>query len=141
MKALSLTIFMIASPVFAGHEFASVDLDVGLSLYQENCASCHGNNLEGQPNWRNADENGILPAPPHDKSGHTWHHDSRFLFSYVKFGGQAVMDAQGVAGFTSAMPSFQTELSDEQIIDILGYIHSTWPDDVKDAQATRTQGH
>jgi cytochrome c len=45
----------------------------GRSIYDRHCASCHGGNLEGQPEWRSRLPNGRLPAPPHDDSGHTWH--------------------------------------------------------------------
>jgi len=46
----------------------------GEAVYRMHCASCHGRNLEGQPEWQSRDKEGFLPAPPHDESGHTWHH-------------------------------------------------------------------
>ncbi|OUC05661.1 hypothetical protein RY27_25860, partial [Litorilinea aerophila] len=46
----------------------------GEALYLEYCASCHGERGEGQPNWREPNAQGVYPAPPHDSSGHTWHH-------------------------------------------------------------------
>ena len=63
----------------------------GEVLYQQHCASCHGANLEGQPNWRERDENGMLPAPPHDMTGHTWHHSDALLFDVTKWGSTAVV--------------------------------------------------
>ena len=36
---------------------------LGKNIYLENCASCHGINLEGQKNWQNRDDEGYLPAP------------------------------------------------------------------------------
>ena len=45
---------------------------LGKRIYAEHCASCHGANLEGQPNWRIRKPDGRMPAPPHDSSGHTW---------------------------------------------------------------------
>ena len=47
---------------------------LGRSAYSDYCASCHGTNLEDQLNWRQRDQNGYLPAPPHDETGHTRHH-------------------------------------------------------------------
>ena len=41
----------------------------GRVIYADHCASCHGANLEGQPNWRTRLANGRLPAPPHDATG------------------------------------------------------------------------
>jgi cytochrome c5 len=60
---------------------------VGKTIFDAVCADCHGAKLEGQPNWRTTDENGAPLAPPHDASGHTWHHDNMLLFSYTKLGG------------------------------------------------------
>lgn len=51
----------------------------GRKLYDQACASCHGAMLEGQPNWRQRKADGRLPAPPHDPSGHTWHHPDAVL--------------------------------------------------------------
>jgi hypothetical protein len=45
-----------------------------------------GANLEGQPNWKERQANGRLPAPPHDASGHTWHHPDAQLFGITKQG-------------------------------------------------------
>ncbi|EEE36103.1 cytochrome c, class I [Rhodobacteraceae bacterium KLH11] len=107
------------------------DLSKGQTLYTERCASCHGANLEGQPNWRTPDEDGILPAPPHDETGHTWHHDNQLLFDYTKLGGTETLEARGIKDFNSGMPGFEGTLTDEDIWDVLAYIHSIWPDDVR----------
>src|SRR5689334_20690026 len=49
----------------------------GKLIYDEHCARCHGANLEGQPNWRHRLPSGRMPAPPHDPTGHTWHHSDK----------------------------------------------------------------
>ncbi|MCY4361382.1 MAG: c-type cytochrome, partial [Gammaproteobacteria bacterium] len=59
------------TPALADHEVLYRDVSAGQTLYQEQCAACHGANLEGQPNWRSANDDGTLPAPPHDETGHT----------------------------------------------------------------------
>ena len=99
---------------------------IGQSLYQEYCASCHGANLEGEPNWRDRDEDGYLPAPPHDPSGHTWHHPDEQLFLITKHGTEKMVGG----GYKSRMAGFGDSLSDEEIIAILAYIKSTWPPDI-----------
>ena len=116
------------------------DIHVGAVLYAEDCASCYGNALEGQPDWRSPNDDGTLPAPPHDESGHTWHHGDGLLFDFSKLGGQIALEQRGVSGFISGMPGFGETLSDEQIWDILAFIKSTWPARVQEMQAGRTAG-
>lgn len=143
-KSTSVLCAAIAGAVFmmpalpAGaffHDETAVDL--GRMLYAANCASCHGTNLEGQPNWQSVNEAGTYPAPPHDESGHTWHHGDAMLHDYVKRGGQAVLDDMGV-NFTSGMPGFSDALTDDEIDAVLDFIKSTWPERIRIIQKERT---
>ena len=102
----------------------------GETLYQQFCASCHGVDLEGQPNWRLRDENGFLPAPPHDASGHTWHHPDQLLFDVTKYGTTAVVGS----GYKSTMIGFEEQLSDAEIWAVLSFIKSQWPPKIQAAQ-------
>ena len=77
-------------------------------------------------------------APPHDETGHTWHHGDAMLRDYIRRGGQAVLDDMGV-DFVSGMPGFGDELSEDDIGAVLAYIRSTWPDRIRAAQAERSQ--
>nr|WP_284376017.1 c-type cytochrome [Sulfitobacter pacificus] len=101
---------------------------LGAEVYAAQCASCHGVNLEGQPDWRSPGEDGRLPAPPHDASGHTWHHDGDTLFRLTKFGTGALI---GDPDYESNMPVYEGVLTDDEIIAVLSYIKSTWPDEVR----------
>jgi hypothetical protein len=65
-------------------------VELGRQVYARECASCHGVDLEGQPNWRVRLPNGRMPAPPHDASGHTWHHGDKVLFDITKRGPAAL---------------------------------------------------
>lgn len=103
------------------------EVRTGQALYMQHCASCHGANLEGQPNWRTRMANGRLPAPPHDETGHTWHHPDDLLFGIVKFG---VVPPYAPPNYQSDMPAFKDKLSDAEIHAILNYIKSTWPKDI-----------
>lgn len=138
---LTIIASMLGTAAFANHELDNRDVTQGQILYAEQCASCHGANLEGQPDWRNTDANGILPAPPHDETGHTWHHDNQLLFEYTRLGGAEALAARGVEGFQSGMPGFSEGLSDDDIWDILAYIQSTWPERVREIQAGRNRPH
>ncbi len=102
----------------------------GAPIYAEYCASCHGANLEGQPNWRSRLPTGGLPAPPHDETGHTWHHPDQQLFEITKYGGQRLAPA----GFQSNMPAFEDRLNDRQIAAVLAFIRSRWPQSIQDRQ-------
>ncbi|MCD6671800.1 MAG: cytochrome c [Burkholderiaceae bacterium] len=102
-------------------------LGQGRKLYDRYCASCHGANLEGQPDWTKRLPSGRMPAPPHDATGHTWHHASDVLFGIVKGG----VEKYAPAGYESDMPAFGGTLSDPEIRAVLSYIRSTWPEDVK----------
>lgn len=107
----------------------------GQALYSARCASCHGKNLEGQPNWQTPLPNGRMPAPPHDKSGHTWHHADKALAGVTKLG------LKPFAGdnYESDMPAFGAILSDGEIEAILTYIKSTWPERERAYQEQITQ--
>lgn len=97
----------------------------GKRVYDAQCASCHGAQLEGQANWRERVPNGRLPAPPHNAEGHTWHHPDEELFGLVKEGLEPGKYAP--PGYESDMPAFGGKLSDEEIRSVLAYIKSTWP--------------
>jgi mono/diheme cytochrome c family protein len=100
----------------------------GAELYGAHCAACHGAKLEGQPNWRERGPDGLLPAPPHDASGHTWHHPDALLIRITRDGVGAVV---GDPGYRSAMPVYRGVLSDEDIVAVLSWIKSRWPADVR----------
>lgn len=96
----------------------------GEALYDDYCAACHGADLEGEPNWRQPDEDGYLPAPPHDATGHTWHHPDEQLFMITKYGTAALVGDD----YKTRMEGFADQLDDDEILAILAYIKSTWPE-------------
>ena len=126
-------VYHLASPV--EQATASVTLKpneqvvvaLGEQVYAQNCASCHGVALEGQANWQQRDADGYLPAPPHDETGHTWHHPDTYLFLMTKYGIEKMIGKT----YPNNMPAYEDELSDDEIIAVLSFIKSTWPDTVK----------
>ncbi len=130
---LPISILVVAFGLFLSRPAAVADtstiapLAQGKSLYRMHCASCHGVNLEGQPNWRERKADGRLPAPPHDETGHTWHHPDAQLLKITKLGTEAIVGN----GYKSDMPGFADILTDEEIGAVLAYIKSTWPDRIR----------
>lgn len=86
----------------------------GQALYEQHCGACHGIDGAGQP----PDASGLITAPPHDNSGHTWHHPDQANFATV-YTGRHVPGAY-------PMPAFDDKLSTEEIISILAYIKQWW---------------
>ena len=109
----------------------------GRQVYVDQCASCHGAGLEGQPDWKSPLPSGRLPAPPHDASGHTWHHSDDVLFRIVKEGTAAIVGG----GYESDMPGFGDVLSDTEIWAVLAYIKSTWPERERRYQESVSQAN
>jgi len=105
----------------------------GKAVYDQHCASCHGAHLEGQPNWTERKANGRLPAPPHDESGHTWHHPDDQLFGMVKNG----LTPYAGKDYQSDMPAFAGQLSDQEIRAVMAFIESTWPPRIQKLRAER----
>ena len=114
------------------------DLALGRNVYELHCAACHGRNLEGQPDWRRKLANGRMPAPPHDDSGHTWHHPDEVLFGITKHG---LVPPYAPAGYASDMPAFAGKLSDAEIRAVLAYIASHWSPEVRKARAEMLRSH
>lgn len=64
-----------------------------------------------------------MPAPPHDESGHTWHHPDEVLFGITKHG---LVPPYAPPGYASDMPAFGGKLSDNEIRSVLAFIASHW---------------
>jgi mono/diheme cytochrome c family protein len=120
--------FGIADP--AGQRIAA-----GRAVYLQYCAACHGRNLEGQPEWQSPLPSGKLPAPPHDRTGHAWHHPDEMLVGITKKG----ILPYAPQGYESDMPAFGDVLTDEQIAALWAYIKSTWPERERQYQEQMTR--
>ena len=103
-------------------------LHVGARIYAQQCAACHGAKGEGQPDWRDRGPDGLLPAPPHDASGHTWHHPDEQLFAITKQGLAQLIDQPD---YRTAMPIYGGVLSDDEIVAVLSWIKAQWPPEIR----------
>lgn len=130
--ALGATVAVAGAVMLTGPKARADPTDIaqvarGKAVYAERCASCHGARLEGQPNWQSRKPDGRLPAPPHDASGHTWHHPDADLFNIAKQG----IAALAPPGYESDMPAFGGVLSDADLWAVLAFIKSSWPEEIR----------
>lgn len=130
LLALSASVLMSSFPIDSKSTYIDPSdkqlVAAGKKIYDRDCASCHGAKLEGEPNWRIRQENGRLPAPPHDETGHTWHHADALLVEITKNG--LVPGVTAPEGYVSDMPAYNASLSDQNIHAVLAYIKSSWPE-------------
>lgn len=113
------------------------EIALGAAVYAQNCAECHGENLEGEPDWKQQNEDGSFRSPPHSADGHTWHHADRVLLRAIKEGGTR-FEGMNIGG-TSNMPAYAGTLTEEEILAVLAFIKSTWPDDIRALQWQQTK--
>lgn len=106
---------------------------LGQQVYATQCAGCHGPNLEGEVDWNLPSPDGLIKAPPHDETGHTWHHNNAYLIESIAKGGARLPSDAGV----SAMPAYENILSEDEIGAVLSFIQSTWPADILVQQSQR----
>lgn len=103
----------------------SAAVRLGAEVYRAQCASCHGAALQGAPNWKRAGPDGRLPPPPHDSTGHTWHHADGLLYRIVARGtAAAIGDTTHASRY--GMPAFESRLSPREIRAVLAYLKTTW---------------
>ena len=112
------------------------EVAMGQQVYVEQCAACHGQNAEGQPNWKQPDANGNMPAPPHDDSGHTWHHADGLLYEIIRDG---FRDPLKPPDGPLTMPAFGDKLSDAEIRAVITYFKSLWSEESRMFQRDVTQ--
>ena len=96
----------------------------GGRLFQQHCATCHGERAQGTVNWQQRDAQGFLPPPPLNGTAHAWHH-SREVLNELILNGSA--DGRG------RMPAWKGKLSIEEIDAIIAWIQSKWPDEIYQA--------
>ena len=126
MRSIKLMLFVLLS--LSGSAMAAAErwfdqpvVDLGNRLFQQNCAACHGREAEGTKNWKQTDSNGNYPPPPLNGSAHAWHHSIPQLARSIKEGG---IKLGGV------MPPFGDRLSNPEILALIAYFQSKWPDEI-----------
>lgn len=100
----------------------------GGKLYRKNCAQCHGDRAQGDPNWRQANAKGKLPPPPLNGTGHTWHHPKEALAKTIR---------DGTLRIGGSMPPWRNSMSDKEINLVIEWFQSHWSDEIYRAWNTR----
>lgn len=100
----------------------SAPVAAGRAIYRQSCASCHGARGQGAPNWQRPDAQGELPAPPHDRTGHTWKHSDAMLYGLVQNGWRDPFNKTQ----RLTMPAFKGQLTHDQTISVIAYLKTLW---------------
>jgi mono/diheme cytochrome c family protein len=101
-------------------------VEQGAIVYAQECGTCHGAKLEGAPDWKQPLPDGSFPPPPHDSSGHTWHHPDSLLLTIIADGGDPA--------YNSKMPAFRDKLTEPEKWAVLEFIRSKWGEDEREFQ-------
>lgn len=111
-------------------------LEEGESIYQQYCASCHGRQGEGMPNWERQNAQGELPAPPHGPEGHTWKHSDAMVYRIVAEGWRDPWNKTE----RLTMPAFEDVLAPAEIRSVINYLKTLWTPEQRHHQADESEG-
>lgn len=92
---------------------------LGAQVYNQTCASCHGDAGQGHI---------LEQAPALDESEHAWHHPDGQIQDLIKNGGMS-------------MPAFGDQLNDEEILAVIRYIQTWWTADQLASQQEASQSN
>lgn len=109
------------APAIAPHGLDAAKVARGAEIYKANCATCHGANAGGAPNWHRPGPDGKYPAPPLNGTAHDWHHPMSALKQTIR---------EGTAKLGGSMPAWKDKLGDADIDAVIAWFQSRWPEDV-----------
>jgi thiol:disulfide interchange protein DsbC len=116
---LSFLVVLINTAVAENRWFNNAQISNGETIFQQNCASCHGANANGSPDWPQA--RGEKAAPPLNGSANSRNKSIEQLMQVIR---------QGSIQIGGSMPAFKNALSEPEIIQVIAYFQSKWPDEV-----------
>lgn len=129
---------LAASAAAAAAPTSSADaalVDQGRTVYQQQCAVCHGAQGEGARAWEQLDAQGELPAPPHGANGHTWKHSDAMLYRIIQQGWRDPFNKTQ----RLTMPAFKGQLSRADTIAIIAYLKTLWTPEQRQFQSEESR--
>jgi mono/diheme cytochrome c family protein len=131
--ALWLALIVVGHAMAEDHSSSrdTPQLEDGKKVYRQYCASCHGIQGEGMPNWEEQNALGELPAPPHGPEGHTWKHSDAMLYRIVAEGWRDPWNKTD----RLTMPAYQEILAPSEIRDVVDYLKTLWTQEQRHHQA------
>ncbi len=143
MKRVLIVFLLLIAAGFTGYVFwpkaprgpGIEEVRAGQAVYAAHCASCHGADLGGQPDWQAPGPDGFLPAPPLNHLGHGYAHPEPALVSMVLDGYAPGICAPG----EGKMPAFRGRLSEEEIANVVLFVKSNWTAGQRKYQREQTE--
>lgn len=102
--------------------YSESQVSVGEQLFQNNCASCHGDQAQGLvTDWKKTLPDGSYPPPPLNGTAHAWHHPLPQLLRTIE---------QGGVPLGGVMPGFANKLSEKERLAVIAYFQNFWSDEI-----------
>ena len=121
MRSSGVAVLLMALAA-SGHAAPAAGTDAGKRIYEANCAACHGARGQGQAGWNGVNTAGERPAPPHDRTGHTWKHSDAMLYRIVAEGWRDPFNKTQ----RLTMPAFGQALTPGEIRSVVDYLKTWW---------------
>ena len=109
----------LSAPMARGTD--ATQLARGAQLFQQHCATCHGQRAQGALAWQRPAADGKYPPPPLDGSAHAWHHPHAWLKQTIR---------NGTVSQGGNMPAWGSTLSDNDIDAVIAWFQSLWPEEI-----------
>lgn len=112
-----------------GRWYTQEQVQLGQTLFKNNCASCHGEQAQGlAADWKQPLADGSYPPPPLNGSAHAWHHPLSVLKRTI---------AQGGLPLGGKMPAFAQTLNEQEQLAAIAFFQSLWRDEIYQAWLQR----
>jgi thiol:disulfide interchange protein DsbC len=92
-------------------------VEQGQQIFERKCASCHGDQAEGDPNWRRPDADGDYPPPPLNGNAYAWRYSLEQLRDQIRIGRKR-----------EGQPAMKRRISETDIDAVIAFFQSTWDD-------------